>query len=1210
MAKKSRKSQSINTDSPRPKAQGTKVAVSEAEGGLVASTAQSAETADTGGQRQILIVGIGMSAGELEACKKFLTAMPLDSGVAVVLVPHPDPNHESMMATLLGRRTETEYQFHCYRRNMVLRRIQRRMEIRQIQQFADYLKYIRVNPQEIQLLCDDLLISVTGFFRDPAVFQDLETKVIPTLIQRHQSQAARQGSESVTDSLSNEAENSVRVWVPACATGEEAYSIAMLLFERFSAEKLAPDFQLYATDVNDDALETARQGIYPDAAMGDVSSDRLKQFFVRADEHHFRVSKKLRESVVFARHNLISDAPFSKLDFLACRNLLIYLEPEVQQKVIALFHFSLRQDGYLMLGGSETIGRAVDLFAPVSKKSRIYRRTGPRRHDLMELPIVVSNKPQDTTSSPRPSPRQPIGFIETLNRFLLKKYAPASVLITRRYEILSQQGPLANYLEFPSGEPTHDLLAMARQGLATKIRAAVHDTLRTGQPTVDEDSHVKLDGAYGRCRVTVTPVNDLKEADGLLLVTFEELAVESTSQPMGDGNPAGATEASLVDQLQHELKATTEDLQSTIEELENANEELTRVNSQLQEKVQELDQANCDVSNLMVSADIATLFLDDQLCLQRFTTPAARLLNLRDTDIGRPFRDFVPTLHDESLPNDCRRVLRERSFVEKEVWSLEPQTTRTFESTAGQTDAESARRCYLRRIVPYRSGDQSIQGVVITLLDITSRIESEAEARKLATVLRDSNDAVMVLDLNGQITTWNAGAAHLYGYMESEALQLNILDIVPDEEQETMRAMLVQIRGGRHVDSFESKRTTKDGRVLDVWLTVTVLTDNRNRPAFAATTERDVTSRTQQGKDHAKLDALRSAEHYKSAEELRAILDATIDAVITINQQGIMVRINAATERLFGYGSHELIGQNVRILMTSPDRENHDGYIQHYLETKEARIIGIGREVRCQRKDGSIFHGELSINEVDHLGLFTGMIRDISERRRLQNEILRAVSEEQRRIGQDLHDTAGQDLAGLAYLIKSHLAFLEESTGKESFSDSSGAWMSSELITMRNTSDAILGLQRKIRTVIRGLAPVDVSGDGLMAALTDLTAGIRELHHIRCDFLCAKPILLNDNQLATHLYRIAQEAINNGIRHGGASEISVSLEESDGCIILTIHDDGCGIDFKQLTENGGFGLHIMNYRANLMGAKCSIQPGRNGGTTVCCRLPRSESGAQ
>ncbi|HRA88258.1 MAG TPA: chemotaxis protein CheB [Planctomycetaceae bacterium] len=522
------------------------------------STEQSAEPDDTATQVQIPIVGVGMSAGGLEACKKFLTAMPVDSGVAIVLVPHLDPTHESLMATLLARQTkipvrevedgmkvrpnnvyvippnkclsirngvlhlsdppavhrfetaidiflislardqrehaigivlsgtgtsgsqglkeikqaggmviaqlpesaqfnqmplsaiatglmdsvlppeempaeiiryvqapwlrrdleddgvtpielndiltllqaQTKYQFHCYRRNMVRRRVQRRMGIRQIKEFADYLKYLRQNPEEMQLLCKDLLISVTAFFRDPAAFLDLETKVIPTLIQSQQLKITQQQSGIASDTLSRDTENTLRTWVPACATGEEAYSIAMLLTERYTAEKLPCSFQLFATDLNENSLDFARQGIYPESALANISEDRLKQFFVRTGEHHFQVNKMLRGSVVFACHNLLADAPFSKLDLVVCRNLLIYLEPEVQQKVIALFHFSLRQDGYLMLGGSETIGRAVDLFEPVSKKSRIYHRTGPRRHDLLELPIAVSDKLKDTTSNP------------------------------------------------------------------------------------------------------------------------------------------------------------------------------------------------------------------------------------------------------------------------------------------------------------------------------------------------------------------------------------------------------------------------------------------------------------------------------------------------------------------------------------------------------------------------------------------------------------------------------------------------------------------------------------------------------------------------------------------------------------------------------------------------------------------------------------------
>ena len=612
----------------------------------------------------------------------------------------------------------------------------------------------------------------------------------------------------------------------------------------------------------------------------------------------------------------------------------------------------------------------------------------------------------------------------------------------------------------------------------------------------------------------------------------------------------------------------------------------------------------------MVSADIATLFLDTQLCIQRFTPPAASLLKLRDSDVDRPLRDFAPRLDDPTLLEDCNHVLRYESSLEREVWTIENDDAITSDAKRGKSKPAPGKRCYLRRILPYRSADKHVRGVVITLLDITSRINSEAESRRLAAVVQDSNDAVLVLDLTGRITTWNNGAAHMYGYSEPEALQMTIFDIIPEPRQAAMRQMLDQIKSGLRVDSLESQRRTKDGRILDVWLTVTALMDYGKRPAWVATTERDLSSGTQQEKDRAALEALRSAESFKVAEELRAILDSTIDAVITINQQGVIVRVNASAVRQFGYLSDEMIGQNVSILMTSPDREDHDGYIRRYLETGEARIIGTRREISCRKKDGTVFHGDLTINTVDHLGLFTGLIRDITERRRLQSEILRAVAEEQRRIGQDLHDSAGQELAGMAYLVKSHLSFLQETSDKETLSDVTKDWLQGRLATMQKISDAIRDLQKNIRTVIRGLAPVDVNGNGLMAALADLTAGIRELHHVRCEFHCDPPILIADNELATHLYRIAQEAINNGLRHGGATEIFVRLETNETDIILTVHDNGCGINFKQSTENGGFGLHIMAYRANLIGAQFSIQPGKNGGTTVSCRLSQAEGDEQ
>ena len=275
--------------------------------------------------------------------------------------------------------------------------------------------------------------------------------------------------------------------------------------------------------------------------------------------------------------------------------------------------------------------------------------------------------------------------------------------------------------------------------------------------------------------------------------------------------------------------------------------------------------------------------------------------------------------------------------------------------------------------------------------------------------------------------------------------------------------------------------------------------------------------------------------------------------------------------------------------------------------TGVAHLPGIGREVRCQRKDRSTFPAELSISAVDHLGLFTGMVRDVSERRQLQNELLRAVSEEQMRIGQDLHDSAGQELTALRYLIHSHLEFLEKSAGPELSADAVKSWLASEIFTVRKASNALIGLQQKIRSVIKGLSPVDVDSEGLMAALSDLVAEVNELHHVHCDFQCDSPIMIYDNLAAKHLYRIAQEAVNNAVKHSGAQHVSVKLAADDDSVVLTIHDNGRGIDPRNASTGHGFGLKIMGYRASLIGARLSVLPGDRGGTTVSCTLPRMES---
>ncbi len=1131
--------------------------------------------------------------------------------------PAEDTEPQQLNRILAVLKTRTKYDFRCYRKKMLLRRVQRRMGLCQIQEMADYLEYLRENLAEATALYKDLLIGVTAFFREPEAFQVLVQRVLPELVERA------------------DGDTPVRVWIPGCATGEEAYSIAMLLVEQFTEAQKPPHIQIFASDIDEDSLETARHGFYADSIVADLSPERLQRFFVKTDENHYQVSKQLRESVVFAPQNLISDAPFSKLDLVTCRNLLIYLEPDVQAKVIRLFHFALAEDGYLLLGPSESIGGQVDMFETLSTKWRVYRRIGPVRRDLVEIPIFAGNERRVATPRNQAAPAPAIGFKELTQKLVLDDYAPATALINRKYEILSVLGPLVHYLEFPPGEITKDVLAMARPGLRTKLRAAVHQAIRDGETVIDRDARVRRDGAYVPCTITVKPVAEPKDAESLLLVTFVDRdtvgRIANPSDPT-DGlaiRPTEDEESKIVQQLEYELKASREDLQSTVEEMESSNEELkasneevmsmneelqssneeletskeelqslneelSTVNNQLQDKVDALDKSNNDMTNLMASADIATIFLDTKLCIKWFTPPTEKLLNLMATDLGRPLRDFAPKFHDDTLLDDCRQVLEQLTSIEKEL---------TTDDT----------RSYLRRILPYRTADNRIDGVVVTFVDITARTRADAEARRLATALHDSNDAVIAYSLDGSVIAWNPGARRMYGYSESQALKMNIRDIVPADQRDAALAIIGRVGDSGQSESFDAQRLTKDGRTLDVWMTVSNLVDEAGQ-VIAVTTERDITDRKQIEVELKTLnDSLefrvdartadlqqRTDELATSAESLRenqdrmsAILNAAADAMITIGEDGIMIAVNPATEKIFGYTADETIGQNVTILMPSPYHEEHDQYLANYKQTGQAKIIGIGREVAGRRKDGSVFPLDLAVSE-HHDGtqwLFTGIVRDITERNALQRQVLEIATEEDRRIGQDLHDGIGQQLTALLLTANTLLQTLHEQSKGE------------QIVFATKLADGLKETLKQVRILSKGLVPVEVDSEGLMSALTDLAAQVSELEGIDCTFQCDEPVLVQNAEKATQLYRIAQEAVTNAVKHAQMRDIQIGLHATDEMIALTIEDNGIGLPPADERQDG-IGLKIMQYRANLLGGQLSVLSPKQGGTLVACTVPR------
>jgi len=638
-----------------------------------------------------------------------------------------DKTQSALEKAVILLRAHTGSDFSLYKRSTLHRRIERRMGVHQIGKAAAYVRYLRENPQELDLLFKELLIGVTSFFRDPAAWEHLRDQALPALL------------------ANRSPGGTVRAWVPGCSTGEEAYSLAIVLKEAVAALKPAAPFtiQIFATDLDPDAIGKARQGRFPENIAADVSPERLRRFFAR-DDHGYRARKDIREMVVFARQNLIMDPPFTKLDLLSCRNLLIYLAPEVRTKLLPLFHYSLNPGGILFLGSAETIGGFTDLFAPVSAKFRLFRRKeSGARQDAVEFPLSISATPPRWTEA-RPAANPPLSLQSLADQLVLQRHAPPAVLTNDKGDILYISGHTGKYLEPAAGKANWNLFAMARHGLRHELSSACLRALRQEEAVRVPGLKVDAGGAEQSVDVTVQRLQEPGPLHGLLMIVFTDVAapvaVEAAVRAP-DTHARGARLRALERELlqvraavrasneemqisQEELRFSNEELQSTNEELQSTNEELTTskeemqsmneelqtLNAELQAKLRDLSRASDDLQNLLNSTDIATLFLDSELRVRRFTPQAAAIIKLIPADVGRPVTDLVSDLDDPSMADDVRDVLRTLASREK------PVATRDG-------------RWFSVRIMPYRTVDNRIEGVVITFADITAAKTLEARLR-------------------------------------------------------------------------------------------------------------------------------------------------------------------------------------------------------------------------------------------------------------------------------------------------------------------------------------------------------------------------------------------------------------------------------------------------------------------------------------------------
>jgi two-component system CheB/CheR fusion protein len=652
-----------------------------------------------------------------------------------------ETNQSGLEKVLVVLRARTGHDFSLYKKSTLYRRIERRMGLHQLPHIADYVRYLRDNPQEADLLFKELLIGVTRFFRDPDVWQQLRAEVLPALLAIHP-----EGSV-------------LRAWTAGCSTGEEAYSLAIVFRE--VVQTLAParrfSLQIFATDLDHDAIDKARTGSYPANIAADVGEERLRRYFVQ-DEHGYRVSNEIREMVIFAPQNLVMDPPFTRLDLLSCRNLLIYLEAELQKKLLPLFHYSLNPGGVLMLGSAETIGDATDLFAPLPGRTRLYqRREQDARTELAGFPSAFGHPRGSvavmaaTATTTEPSSLSAPNLQALTEHELLQHHCPAAVLTNDRGDIVYISGKTGKYLEPAAGKANLNVFAMAREGLGAAVHSAFLKALRQKATVELKSLRVGTNGGTQHVDITVKPLAPEGTARDMVLFVFDDVAPPAEMPASAASGPIDAHLARLSaaedalkqcrDELhitreemqssQEELRAANEELQSTNEELQSTNEELTTskeemqsmneelqtVNHELQAKVDELSQASDDMKNLLNSTDIATLFLDEDLKVRRFTDQTTTIIKLIPGDAGRPITDLVTELEYPELAEDVREVLRSLIFRECHVPTRDG-------------------RWFAVRIMPYRTQDNRIDGVVITFVDMSTARAQEDTLREALTTLQ------------------------------------------------------------------------------------------------------------------------------------------------------------------------------------------------------------------------------------------------------------------------------------------------------------------------------------------------------------------------------------------------------------------------------------------------------------------------------------------
>ncbi len=1094
--------------------------------------------------------------------------------------------------------------FTFYKKPTIRRRVAHRMALKNLERLSEYLKNLQSDREELAALYHDLLIQVTGFFRDPDVFRVLRNRILPRILSR------------------KPAGDSTRIWVPGCASGEEAYSIAICLLENLGDRAASTPIQIFASDISEPAIDKARAGVYSKDALKKISKERVRLFFDRVNGS-YQIKSGVRDLCIFARHDLTRDPPFSRMDLISCRNVLIYLEPVLQKRILASFRYALQEGGILLLGKSETLGGFPD-FRIADRKNKFFARVagaaGAGGAGARDVRPAALQKPGRTGKH----------YIEESPAFDLEKEADriiwehsrsAGLVVNGDLDILHFRGDTSPYLRPLPGKATFQLLRMVREELVLELRGAVNKARKTGSSVKREAIRVRQNGDFRLVNIEVRPLPARSAGDRYFLILFEDVVSPARHSAEGQAEPApagrqvkGDRDRELAevkndltrtrDYLQaiiqehettnEELKAASEEAQSSMEELhstneeletakeelQSTNEELVTLNEQLQKRNTELARLSDELSNVLTGVDIPILILGPDLHILRFTPSAEKLLRLLPGDIGRPLNHIrigvnLPDL-DESISQVNKGV--------RDVW-------REVKADDG--------RWYSVRILPFLTADRKIDGALIVFVDVNdlkqSHEKEEREQKLITAILNAAQDLlVIVLDGKGRVLQFNRTAQELTGYSLEEVKGKQLWDFlpVPGERAQVKSSFEEELNGG--TERGETHLLTKPGQSRLIAWSNSVAVKEGGTVDYVIRTGVDVTDR------EAAQEQVRDSD-----TAVRTLLETAPDAVLAHDAQGRILFVNAAAEAVFGYKSRELIGQPLAMLIPERFRQRHAGHVANFFRKPAMRPMGSGLDLFGLRKDGSEFPADIGLSHFKTKAgtLGVSFVSDITVRKQGEATMLQNQKELQaltarllgfqeagnKDLARELHDDLSQKLAALGMEVST---LLQPPVPPDSLPG-----------RVHGLSARINGVAEGVHAMSRRLHPAVLDELGLEAALREECTAFSASAATPCEVQSRGVPASLPEDVSLCLYRVAQESLRNIAKHAKATRVRVVLSGKKAGVGLRVEDTGDGFDLKRAKGKGGLGLISMEERVRLLQGKFTIESYPGEGTTVDVFIP-------